>query len=77
MDILEKIQPIFRDVFDDETIVVHEGTKAADIQDWDSFAQIQIVTGIEALFHIKFSTDEVTGFENVGNVVDAIKRHIG
>lgn len=76
MDTLEKIQPIFRDIFDDESLIVTEETVAADVEDWDSFAQMQIVMGIESMFGIKFSTDEVTEFKNVGDVVNAIERHI-
>ena len=33
--------------------------------------------GIEAMFRIEFSTDEVTEFKNVGDVVKTIKKHIG
>ena len=77
IDILEKIQPIFKDVFDDEELVVAAETTAADVEDWDSFAQMQIVMRIEAMFRIEFSTDEVTEFKNVGDVVKMIKKHIG
>ncbi len=77
MTTLEKIQPVFRDVFDDESITVTESTVASDVEDWDSFAQMQIVMGIEQMFGIKFTTDEVTGFKNVGDVVKAIEKHIG
>lgn len=76
MTTLEKIQPIFKDIFDDENLIVTEKTAAADVEDWDSFAQMQIVMGIEDMFGIKFSTDEVTEFKNVGDVVKAIERHI-
>lgn len=77
IDILEKIQPIFKDIFDDDELVVVAETTAADVEDWDSFAQMQIVMGIEAMFSIEFSTDEVTEFKNVGDVVKTIKKHIG
>lgn len=77
MTTLDKIQPIFRDIFDDEKLTVTEETVAADVEDWDSFAQMQIVMGIEEMFGIKFSTDEVTEFKKVGDVVKAIDRHIG
>ena len=76
-NILEKIQPIFRDVFDDEILTVTGTTVAADVEDWDSFAQMQIVVGIEEMFGIKFSTDEVMEFKNVGDIVKAVERHIG
>ena len=76
MDILKKIQPIFQDIFDDDKLIVYEETTAADVERWDSFAQMQIVMAIEQMFGIKFSTDEVTGFKNVGDVVKAIDNHI-
>ena len=77
MNTLEKIQPLFRDIFDDDNLTVTEQTIAADVEDWDSFALMQIVIAIEEMFGIKFSTDEVTGFKNVGDVVKAIESHIG
>ncbi len=77
MTILEKIQSLFRDIFDDEDLLVTEETVAADVEDWDSFAQMQIIMAIEDMFGIKFSTDEVTGFKNVGDIVKAIENHIG
>ena len=35
MDILNKLQQIFRDVFDDETIILTTETTQDDIEDWD------------------------------------------
>ncbi len=77
MTTLEKIQPVFRDVLDDENLTVTEATVASDVEDWDSFAQMQIVMGIEQMFGIKFSTDEVTGFKNVGDIVKTIEKRVG
>ena len=76
MSILERIQPIFRDIFDNENLVVTEETVAADVEDWDSFAQMQIIMAIEEMFGISFSTDEVTEFKNVGDIVKAIEKYI-
>ena len=36
MDILKKLEVIFRDVFDDEDIVLTNEITANDIEDWDS-----------------------------------------
>ena len=43
MSTLEKIQPIFRDIFDDEDLTVTETTVASDVEGWDSFAQMQVI----------------------------------
>ena len=74
MRVLERIQPIFRDIFDNEELVVTEETVAADIEEWDSFAQMQIIMAIEEMFGISFSIDEVIEFKNVGDIVKAIEK---
>lgn len=70
--ILLDVQSIFRDIFDDETIVIQNDTTADDIEDWDSLEHINIITSIEKHFCIKFAMNDVVGFKNVGNMLDAI-----
>ena len=70
--VLEQVQEILRDIFDDEDIVVTYDTVADDIEDWDSLEHINVITSIEKHFNVKFAMNEVTGFKNVGNMVDTI-----
>ena len=39
-NIKERLTAIFRDVFDDDSIVISESTTSADIDDWDSIEHI-------------------------------------
>ncbi len=71
--IYETLNEIFRDVFDDEDIVVDAGTNSDTIEDWDSLEHINLVVAIEKAFGLKFSMDEVTGMKNVGEMVEIIK----
>lgn len=75
-DMLEKINSIFREVFDDETLVITQLTCAADIEDWDSLAQITLVTSVEDLFGIQFLLEDVTAMKNVGDMMDVIEREL-
>ena len=75
MDILQELQSIYRDVFDDETIVVTEKTSAVDIEDWDSLAQIRITVAIEKQFGIKFAFGEMQNITNVGDIIKIIKKY--
>ena len=75
MTTLEKIQPLFRDIFDDEELTVTEETVAADVKGWDSFAQMHIIMGVEDMFGISLSTDDITGLKNVGDIVKAIEKY--
>jgi len=68
------LNEIFRDLFDDESIVVTAETTADDIEDWDSLAHINLITIIESRFKIKFKTSEIESMHNVGHLADAIAR---
>ena len=69
----EKLQEIFRDIFDDEELVITEEMTAADIEDWDSLAQINLIIAIEKEFRIKFNLEEVSKLKNIGEMLDLIK----
>ena len=71
-DVYEKLNEIFRDVFDDEDITVNDATTADDIEDWDSLEHINLVVAVEKCFGIKFTMGEVTGMKNVGEMADII-----
>ena len=70
--ILEKMNEIFQTYFDDEAINLIESTTAADIDDWDSLAQVGLILIIEQTFALKFSLDEIDKLANVGEMVDLI-----
>lgn len=70
--IYEKLNEIFRDIFDDDEIVVTPETNSDSIEDWDSLEHINLVVAIEKTFDLKFSMDEVTGMQNVGEMVEII-----
>jgi acyl carrier protein len=69
--------PIFRDVFDDDAIVVKSTMVAADVNGWDSLAHIRLVVALEQEFHVRFTAAEASSFENVGQVVTSIMKKSG
>ncbi|WP_026517361.1 acyl carrier protein [Butyrivibrio sp. MC2021] len=71
-EVFERVNEVFRDVFDDEDITVDEETTAADIDDWDSLEHINLVNAIEEEFDIKFSMGQIVEMKNVGEMVDII-----
>ena len=71
-EIFEKLNEIFRDVFDDDSITVTDSTSAADIEDWDSLTHITLISEVEEEFGIKFAMKDVIGMQNVGEIVDII-----
>ncbi len=73
----EKLNSVFRDIFDDEDITVNDATTADDIEDWDSLEHINLVVAVEKCFGIKFTMGEVMGMKNVGEMMDIILGRIG
>lgn len=74
--ILERLNKIFVDVFDDEDIVLTRETTSNDIEDWDSLAQINLIMCIKDEFKVDFELEEVAKYKNVGDMVDAIEQKI-
>ncbi len=70
--VLAKFEEIFRDNFDDDSIVLTRETTAEDIEDWDSLEQINLLTTIGRTFGLKFTIDDVSGLANVGDMVDLV-----
>ena len=72
--IIERLTPIFRDVLDDDTLVVNSDTKASDVDGWDSLAHIRLIVSIEKTLAMRFSAQEVSALKNVGDLVALILR---
>ena len=75
-EILQKVQEIFRDVFDDESLVITEATTANDIEEWDSLMHITLVSAIEKSFKIKFALGELQELKDVGDMISLIGNKI-
>jgi acyl carrier protein len=63
---------IFRDVFDDDTIVLTPETTSQDIRGWDSQAMITLVIATESHFGITFRTAEIETLRSVGEFAELI-----
>ena len=74
MSVLEQLQDIFREVFDDDELTVSPETTAKDIEDWDSLMQIQLIVAAERSFGVKFTTQEMSSLKNVGDFVALIEK---
>ena len=71
-DVLLMIQGVFRDILDNEDIILTEETIADDVEEWDSLTHIQLIVAIEKYFKIKFTSKEILSWKNVGEMVGAV-----
>ncbi len=71
-ELFEEINDIFREVFDDDSLVITDETNSDDIEDWDSLEHINLVVAMEKRFNMKFNIKEVGKLQNVGEMADLI-----
>ena len=76
-EVLATITTIFRDVLDDDSIILKPETTAEDIEEWDSLTHIQLIVAIEKKFGFKFSASEINSFKNIGEMCEAILKKKG
>ena len=70
---LEKATEIVRNLFDEYGGPVTRALSARDIVQWDSLMNVQFMVSIEHVFGVRFTTRELGKFQNLGEVLDAIK----
>jgi len=73
VDIKERLNKVFKDVFDDDSLEINETMTAEDVDMWDSLMHITLIVAIEREFGIKFNTSDVNSLENVGSLIEKIK----
>ena len=73
-EIYERLNKVFRDYFDDDSIELDDETTADDIEDWDSLSHITLMSAVEDEFGVRFTMGEVSGMKNVGEMAQIIKK---
>jgi len=72
-DVRERLQSVFREVFNDFSLVLRDEMTAEDIDGWDSLAHINLIIAVERALGIKFATAEISRTkepdQNIGSFV--------
>lgn len=70
----DRLQSVFREVFDEDELEVRPETGKKDIAGWDSMADIKLILGVEEEYHVKFTTSEVVHLQFASDIIDALSR---
>ena len=76
MSILEPLNEIFCEVFDDDDIELTPEMTADDVDGWDSLSHVNLIVTIETRYKIRFSQKELLTFKNVGDLMASIESKI-
>ena len=77
MTTLEKLNGIFRTVFDNDEINLRPDMTASDVDGWDSLSHVNLILAVEKGFGIRFTQRELLTFKNVGDLLRSIERKLG
>ena len=72
-EMLSQVEAVFHDVLDNSSIRLTAATTASDVEDWDSLNHIQFVVAVEKAFGVKFTSAEIQGWNNVGDMLACIR----
>ena len=73
-ELLGAFTGILRDILLDDTIVLTNDTRRADVPNWDSFNYINFLVVVELRFGVKFRVADIESFENIGAVIAETKK---
>lgn len=71
-EILKRIQEIFIEILDNDSIELAENTTANDIDEWDSLSHVQIIIAIQKELNVKFTAAEMSMFKNIDEMINCI-----
>jgi acyl carrier protein len=74
--IFKIVQDIFRDIFDDDSLIILDTMSSENLEEWDSLNHILLISSIQEEFKIKISLEEMQLKSNVEFLVNMILRKI-
>jgi len=75
-DQMAQLNEVFREVFEDDDLVITRETSAKDVAGWDSLMHVTLIVNVERAFGIRFTSSEVAALKKVGDLGDLIARRI-
>ena len=79
-ELLLQLQELFREVFDDDELILRPEMTAKDIEGWDSLRHVDLIIATEARFRVKFATAEIARLadrdRNIGSFLELIAQKL-
>lgn len=75
-EVIKRLNVIFCEVFDDDSLVINEGTTADFTPEWDSLGHIKMILEVEKSFKIRFTTAEIAETKKPGQNVGSFARMV-
>jgi acyl carrier protein len=70
--IQSELNTVFRDVFDNPSLVLRDDLTASNVEGWDSLSHINMIVAVERTFRIKFALADISRLKDVGELISLI-----
>jgi acyl carrier protein len=68
----QRLQQIFREVFEDDRLMLVPTLSAATLPRWDSLAHMKIIMACEEEFGVKFTIEETVESNSAARILDVL-----
>lgn len=72
---MKTVEEVLSKVLNIGSETISDATKPEDIESWDSFNGLILVTELEKNFKVQFSLEEIVAVKKVGDIKKILKRH--
>jgi len=72
---MDKLKQILSKVLEIDENEITEETSPDNVENWDSFSGLVLITELENEFNVKFSMDEVRQIRNVCDIISLLTKH--
>jgi len=72
--IQRELTTVFREVFDDPSLVLRDDLTASNVEGWDSLSHINMIVAVEREFQIRFSLADISRLKDVGELISLIEQ---
>ena len=74
--IYAELTTVFRNILDDDNLLLRPDLTASEVPGWDSLMHINLIVAVESHFGIRFKTAELESLQNVGHFVQLIGQRV-
>lgn len=75
-EIFTRLESVFKEVFDDDKLIIKAEDTPITINSWDSLSQVALIASIEKEFLIKIDFFEMIELDSVSDILTIIKNKI-
>ena len=76
IELYRTLTSVFRDVFEDDRLIVKPELSANDVAGWDSLNHLRLVLSVQKAFGVKFAAHEIAQLKNVGDLAALVQAKV-